>query len=367
MKVVHLTSVHPALDARIFHKECRTIADAGYDVVLLASGEGGEAANGVRIKLAPAAGGRLARMTRTTTWMLRQALAENADVYHFHDPELIPLGLCLKLAGRRVVYDVHEDVPTQILSKSWIAPRYRRGIATMAAGSERIGEWCFDGLVAATPGIARRFPANKTVVVQNFPLLREFDASQDVAPYLKREPVVAYVGGMTTVRGTLEMIKAITLLPARNGLRLSLAGSFQEAELEATCRAMPGWSRVEFLGWRSRIEIAALLGRARIGLVVLHPIANYLDAYPVKLFEYMAAGLPVVASDFPLWRDIVDGCGLLVDPFDAAAIARAIEWLLAHPEEAAAMGARGRTAVMTRYNWDTEGKKLLRFYRRLAA
>jgi glycosyltransferase involved in cell wall biosynthesis len=100
------------------------------------------------------------------------------------------------------------------------------------------------------------------------------------------------------------------------------------------------------------------------GLVTLHPNGNYLNAQPVKLFEYMAAGIPVIASDFPLWRRIVEDaeCGLLVDPLDPRAIAAAVDWLVDNPEAAQRMGESGRKAILKRYSWDVEKRRLFQFY-----
>ena len=366
-KVVHLTSAHSSADVRIFHKECKTLADAGYEVVLIAGQDGGAICHNVRIDILPAAIGRGQRMTRSVARIFNRALRERADLYHFHDPELIPVGLCLKMAGHRVVYDVHEDVPKQIMSKSWIRPQLRSGVSGTVAAIERLGERCFDGLVAATPSIACRFRPDRTVIVQNFPILEEFNIHREPPPYHSRPPLLAYVGGLEEIRGVREMLEAMALLPADLKARLQLAGTFASPAFEASCRAMPGWRQTDHLGWQTRPEVVALLGRARAGLVLLRPTPNYVEAQPVKLFEYMAAGLPVVASDFPLWRRIVEGagCGILVDPTDPRAIADALTWLLTHPDEASAMGARGRAAVMTTYNWNTEAKKLLAFYARI--
>jgi len=201
------------------------------------------------------------------------------------------------------------------------------------------------------------------VVIQNFPKLEEF-ARVEGEPYEKRPPWVAYVGGLTPIRGALEMVAAMSELPEELGAELVLAGNFDPSELEQELRSLPGWRRVRYLGWLDRPRVAELLGKVRAGLVVLHPTKNYREALPVKMFEYMAAGLPVIASDFPLWREIVagEGVGLLVDPLDPKAIATAIAWVLEHPDEARAMGERGRKAVLERYNWDQEKKKLLALY-----
>jgi glycosyltransferase involved in cell wall biosynthesis len=116
---------------------------------------------------------------------------------------------------------------------------------------------------------------------------------------------------------------------------------------------------------QSREQVAALLGRVQAGLVLFHPAPNNVRAQPNKLFEYMSAGVPVIASDFPLWREVVEGegCGLLVDPFNAVEVAEAVAHILGHPEEAEAMGRRGRAAVEQRFNWAREEATLVRLYR----
>lgn len=365
--IAHLTSVHVPFDIRIFHKECKTLAAAGYDVVLIAPHQELPATaevDGVRLRPVPRARGRRERMTRTVLQVYRAALRENADLYHFHDPEMMPVGFMLKLRGKKVIYDVHEDMPRQILTRHWI-PRAMRGpTARVVAAIEAAGALIWDGIVAVTPTIAKRFPERKRVLVQNFPMPAELDRTEPV-PYRERQPLVVYAGRIEGVRGAREMVAAMGALPDHVDARLALAGVFEPASLEDELRDASGWDRVDALGWLTRPEIADLLGRARIGLVLLHPVDNYIEAQPNKLFEYMAAGIPVVASDFPSWRAIVEGagCGLLVDPLDPDGIARAIEWLLSHPTEAAAMGQRGREAVHRRYTWDAEGARLVDFYR----
>jgi len=226
----------------------------------------------------------------------------------------------------------------------------------------------FSGLIAATPTIAERFyPINpNTVVVHNFPMLDEI-APTVALPWSERLSEVAYIGSISERRGIREILQALALVPSDCPVQMMLAGSFSPEGLRTELAGLAGWSRVQYMGVLNRPAVANLLSRVRLGLVVLQPEPNFLNAKPIKLFEYMAAGIPVIASDFPLWRRIIGeaGCGLLVDPQDPLAIARAIEHLLTHDAEAEAMGQRGRQAACKLYNWESEERVLLKFYSEL--
>lgn len=363
--IVHLTTVHRRNDTRIRFREVAALAARKEGCrLVVADGLGDEQAESFAIHdLGVPMGGRIARAVLGSLRALRYLRRLKPDVLHFHDPELIPLGLLLRMMGYRVVYDVHEDVPRQILDKYWLPVLLRRPVSWLMSVLEWWGGHLFSAIVAATPTIAARFPAGKTVVVQNFPILSEL-SKETTIPYPERPPYFVYIGNITRVRGIGEMLHGLALLPSGHAARLQLAGDFSPVGLREEMAALPGWSRTDYLGWVDRSAAATLLGKARAGLVLLHPIENYPDAYPVKMFEYMSAGLPVIASDFPLWRSIVDdsSCGLLVDPMDPEAIAAAMRRILEHPREAEAMGLRGRKAVETRYNWDNERKILLDLY-----
>ena len=362
-KVCHLTSVHPPFDIRIFHKECKTLCQAGYQVVLIAPHDQDEEVDGVRIRALRKAKSRFKRMTQTVWGAYKESINQEADTFHFHDLELVPVGLLLKLHGKRIIYDVHEDYSQALLSREWIPSWLRRILAQMVGCGERLGAKFFDGVVAATPHIARRFPTIKTITVQNFPWLNQ-SMRDPIIPYQQREKVVAYLGVVSALRGAKEMVEAMALLPQRLDARLKIAGIFSPVGLEGEVRDLPGGDRLDFLGWQRHKEAMAMLGEARMGLVVFHPVPNHTEAQPNKLFEYMSAGIPVIASDFPLWRRVVEEaqCGLLVDPLNPKAITEAIQWLLEHPAEAEEMGKRGQEAIRKHFNWNNEANKLLILY-----
>jgi glycosyltransferase involved in cell wall biosynthesis len=367
-KICHLTTVHPPFDVRIFYKECKTLHREGYEVVLIACNEKDTIKDGIVIKALSKYEPRLQRITITLRSACKMAVRTPARIYHFHDPELIPVGMILKCIGKKVIYDVHEDYPRSLLTndRTWIPQWSRKAVSTVVSFSEWFGAKMFDGIVTATPAIGKRFSRLNTVVIQNYPISNEL-VNDDPLPYKDRSNIFVYVGGISFLRGIREMIQAMTLLPRDQECKLLLAGSFDSFSVEEKVKQLPGWNDVEFVGWKSREDIAHILGQSKIGLVVFHPVPNHTEAQPNKLFEYMAAGIPVVASDFPLWREIVDGnrCGLLVDPLEPEAIAKAMNWLLEHPQEAEEMGKRGQLAVQERYNWDQEAKKLLALYERL--
>ena len=361
-RAAHLTSVHRSDDPRILLKECASLAAAGHDVILV--GRGAPPTRmpaGVRFESVGDTRSRLARMLALPLRMLLRAWRLRADVYHVHDPELLPIALVLKLSGARVVYDVHEDLPRQIAYKRYIPVPLRGPLAWVAGVIELVAARILDGIVAATPHIASRFPRNKTVVVQNFPLASEF-GEREPRPYSQRPWVVAYVGRITTAAGARTMAEAAALLN-RPHVRFIFAGPVDQG-LESELRALAGTADVAFPGWLDRNAVAELLDGARIGIVVFQPVANYVEAYPTKLFEYMAAAVPVVASDFPVWRSIVDGanCGLLVDPTNPTAVAAGVAKLLDDEGGAAEMATNGRSTVFDRYRWEEQASRLNDFY-----
>lgn len=366
IKICILTSVHPVFDTRIFHKEAKSLVKAGYDVTIIAQHESSQIIDNIKIVNLRKPRNRIERMTKTLWSSFRKALAVNAIIYHFHDPELIFVGLLLKCFGKKVIYDVHEDVPKQNLSRHYLPLIVRKPLALIISAIELVGAKFFDAIIPATPKIAKRFPPKKTIIVQNFPIITEFLINSPI-PYTERPKSFIYVGLIDKDRGAIEMIRAFEYLNEVSRVKLEMAGEFCLSNIENTLRSLPYWFLVNYHGQVSRERLSLIFDQVRAGFVLFHPLPNHLDAQPNKLFEYMSAGLPVIASDFPLWRQIIDKvrAGILVDPLNPEEIANAMQWILDHPIEAKKMGERGRQAVESLYNWESEVIKLLTLYKEL--
>lgn len=369
IKVCILTSVHPACDTRIFHKQAKTLVQAGYDVILIAQHEKVEMVEGVQILPLPSPRNRLHRMVGLTLRAFRVALKQRADVYHLHDPELLPVGLLLKLCTKaKIIYDTHEDVAENILMKEWLPAILRRPISLGFGLFEQLAARFVDRIVGATEAIAAHFSQSKTIAVRNYPLLSYFnEKGRDRDCARKDSYTLIYAGVLTKERGVSELIRSLELVDKKFAVRLKLLGRFDPPAFEEEVRSLEGWANVDYLGLVPYQEVIVHLRDADIGVVLFHDVPNHPESMPNKLFEYMAAGLPVIASNFPLWKEIVEGneCGLTVDPLNPQEIAQAIEYLLDHPELRQKMGENGRRAVLEKYNWENEAKKLLALYQEL--
>ena len=302
-------------------------------------------------------------MTKTVWNVYKQAVKINADLYHFHDPELIPIGLMLKMRGKKVIYDVHEDLPRDIINKNHIPQNLRKIISVLSESLENFASKYFDAIVTATPTIEERFTklGCLAIDVKNYPNMTDLDL-----PHLnweQKEHAVCYLGSIWEERGLFEMIEAIEQTDAN----LLLAGNFAYIHDQDKAMAISGWKQVNYCGYLNRQEVTQILAKSMAGLVLLHPIVTFLDALPVKMFEYMCAGIPVIASDFPLWKKIIEEhqCGICVNPLDPKAIATAIRWIIDNPEPARQMGENGRRAIEEEYNWNYESIKLLDLYNKL--
>lgn len=373
VRVCILTTVHQPFDTRIFHKEAKTLVKAGYDVTLIAQHSKNEMVDGVKIIALPKPKNRFFRIFFLTRRAYEHALKQKADIYHFHDPELLPWMVKLKRKiGAKVIYDVHEDYPNDILSKLWI-PRFSR--ATIANYFNQYEKKQAKGLsfvIVAWPKIKEKFKkagVDNVKIINNYPILDYFGQIAnkiDIDPEQKEIKLI-YVGGLTSIRGIKEIIKSLGFIKNKKA-KLIIVGKFQEERLKEKLKTMTEWQKVIFKGWLSQKEAYKEMQSANIGLICFLPAPNHMYSIPNKLFEYMAAGIPVVASDFYLLRKVVEGndCGICVNPQNPKEIAKAINYLIEHPEEAKKMGENGRDVVLNKYNWQCESKRLLDIYKNLS-
>ncbi|WP_261131784.1 glycosyltransferase family 4 protein [Bacillus sp. Marseille-Q3570] len=370
MKICHITSVHSGRDTRIVIKECQSLAKAGHDVSYIVPKEENRTEYGVKIVgVSSSPRHPVERILKTTRSVFEAAKSVDADVYHFHDPELIPIGMKLKKLGKKVIYDVHEDVPEQILSKQWIPKRVRKLMSKAFARYEKKASRKFDAVITATPYIMEKFrPFNpNTVTIHNYPILRELIDEENSGMASMESGKVVYLGGIYRLRGIVEMINALEWVNQVRPAELVLGGTFAPPALEDEVKQLSGWKHVDYRGFLSREEVKQTLAESQVGLVLLHPEPRFVVSLPIKMFEYMSAGLPVIASNFPLWKEIVENndCGICVDPLDEAEVSKAILELLGDPERCRQMGENGRKAVAEKYNWEKESERLLEVYNNL--
>ncbi len=366
-KIAHLTLAHQPFDVRIFEKECRTLADAGYDVHLAVPGAPGGRHHGVTLHDIPRAdGGNVwSRWRKRLSSTLEVARAMQADLYHVHDPELVPVALALKKSGARVVYDAHEDAPAEAWSMNRGRRLRRAGLPVLWWTFLQLAKRRLDAFIAATPRIASNFPQDRTVEVRNYPRLEMFP---DTLPSLagpRRDLVFA--GLVSEQRGAVEMLDVVSRLDPGFRIRLKLYGAMANNALAARMRDHAGWARVDYAGYRPWPEVLAGYRTALAGFLLYEKTPEQLWCMPVKLFEFLLSGLPVIASDIPFWRELLEGNPnvYFVDTHNAESAVAAVAWLQANPDESALRAHAGMRHARARFDWEAEGERLVGIYDRL--
>jgi len=360
-RIAHVTTAHPVTDNRIFRKECMALVEAGFEVHLVAVASSLVDLANVALSRLPRRATRISRMFfgPIDAWKALRRL--KPDLIHVHDPELIPMALLWRLICRTpVIFDAHEDLPKQVAGKPYLAPMLRALVASFARLLELAADRGMNGIVVATPAIARNFRNPHCALVQNFPWLHDFPSSEP--PATVGDATICYVGGISEARGGMEMIQAIKR--SRSRPVLVAAGPATPSMRDALARES---DYVSYLGVLSAERIPKVVIDSRAGIVLYHPLPNHMECQPTKIFEYMAAGRPFIASDFPRWRDLLGQfhCGIFVDPTNVSAIGAAIDKVVLDERNAAEMGARGRAALVEHFTFEGESQRLIDLSRRL--
>ncbi|MGI5850466.1 MAG: glycosyltransferase family 4 protein [Christensenellales bacterium] len=366
MKVCHMTSAHNNNDVRIFHKECVSLAEAGYEVYLVASGDDStkKGVNIVGIGEMPES--RLKRMILNSKSVYNKALEINADIYHFHDPELLPYGLKLKKLGKKVIFDSHEDYSAQILEKKYIPKLFRRIIAALYKTYESYVVKRLDAVIIPCTFNGKNIFENiakKTVYIDNLPITTDLDYNNQEKELIR---TICYAGGLTYARGITHLIKAAH----EADVRLILAGNFSPPEYGDEIQKTTEFKNVDYKGYLDRDGIRAVYKEAAIGMCTILNIGQYNtgDNFATKVYEYMSMGLPVIISKSAYAEKALKEYefGICVEPDDIRAIANAINYLLENTEIIKKMGREGRRAVLEKFNWEVEEKKLILLYEELS-
>jgi len=370
VEIVHVSLVHQRIDIRIFSKQCVSLQQSGIGNVafLIADGNGDDVVLGVRIiDVGKPIGGRASRAFNGSVRMWKKFRSIKSDIVHLHDPELLPLGLLLKLKGKIVIYDMHENLPKEILTKPYLNKYIKKPLSFLLKEFQSI-LFRFMPVVFAENSYPKDFKwVKKSAIVLNFPLV---DEMKKRVPVKKREQfTVGYLGGISVERGALMQLNVVEELRSEG---LDIATLFIGPVAEDVLRSEI-YERATSKGWaiftgRVKPEIGwAKIAECHLGFAILEPSPNFIESYPTKLFEYMILGLPCVVSDFPLYRRIVDEseCGLLLDPLDKDKIKASVRWIMNNPQRALEMGIKGNACATEKYSWNSEYQKLEKLYMEL--
>ena len=356
-KICHCSILHRLDDSRIFYKECISLAKAGYNVTYIAKPAVSDQFNensyhGVNLQ-------RFSSNNRIHNHfcLFVTIIKERMTVVHFHDPELIIMGLFLKILGKKVIYDVHENVRQDILFKMWLRPEFRYLLSKASIFLDLIASFSFNGVVSATPVIAENFRNKNNYVIRNYPYLK----NEEILVESKRnKSIFIYVGALSENRGIKELIAAAEHL--KGIAELWLLGKWHNESFKLECEKMAGFENTRYLGIVNHEKVTKILSEASIGLCTLHPIDTFKDSYPIKVFEYMQNGLPVLMSNFEMWKQLFGDVCEYTDPMNSFELAEQVKTMLSNKARLEEMSEKGKAVINERFNWDTESKILEELY-----
>ena len=360
-KVCHISTAHPTFDGRIFHKECVSLSKAGFDVSLVITHDKNEVVDGVNIIALPQSTGRFRRMILKPWIALIKGLKTKSKIFHFHDPELLFIGVILRVLGKKVIFDSHENVSSQIESKKWLGSLFvRKFIKSIYRVFENFCIFFYSRVISVTPEIVSFLSEKKGVLIRNYPILSKIE-NATFETNDNDDLVLLYVGGLTKIRGIKEACLAVDKVDTN--VKLVLVGKWDDESYKDECLAIS--TKVEYLGLKPLDEVYKIMKTADVGLATLYPEKNYLNSLPIKAFEYMTCGLPMIMSNFPYWIKEFDVSSVFVNPMSVDDIVKAIVWLVDHKTERLKMGVDGKRVVYEKFSWESESITLIKMYNEL--
>lgn len=344
---------------------CNSLAKKNYEVYLIvADGKGDETINGISIfDVGANIGGRFLRMTKTVKLIFEKVKKLDVDICHLHDPELIPIGLKLNKLGKKVIFDSHELVTDQILNKDYLPKFLRSIISKIYSYYEKYSLKKFN-LIGATPHIREYLKKinNSAIDICNYPIINN-KILNNIDPIHKSNKInyICYIGVISKIRGIKELVQALEL--TNNKVVLNLAGNFSSTEFEIEIKKLSGWKNVNYLGF-VELEYFMSIYDHKFGVVPFLKDPNHIYSQPNKMFEYMLYKLPVICSDFDLWKNLMKtyNCGRVFNSDEPGSIAKVIDYLIDNPDESIRMGKNGYQIIIDKFNWKNEEKKLYSFY-----
>ena len=354
--ICHFTSVHPRYDPRIFLKQCSSLAKHYKTFLIVADGYGNENKNGVSIiDVGAKHKNKLKRFFITAYKVYRAAKKTNALIYEFHDPELLMYGLFLKNKSNKIIFDMHEDTSGQILVRDWI-PGYLKQITSFCYSFIEKKILKKVNLIFVPQEFMRKkfLHINKTVVIQNYPLNGFYP---DIRPKDEVENLL-YVGSISFPRGIINMLNMLELL----NIHLKLVGAFADKNTEMVAKNHPAWSKVDYMGTLPYDEVKKIYLGNHIGLIPFCNVGQYRHSHVIKVFEYMAYGLPIIMPDFGDWKSFngVYKVGKNTNTEDAYEFSQTVTEML--NENIISYSSNGRKHVKNEFLWDSVEDVLLKRY-----
>lgn len=368
-KVCHVISGYHRIDARIFQRQCKSLSKFGFEVSILTNdGEPNETIENIKIyKTNWFWKNRIIILLFAKFQFFKNAIEINADIYQLHSPELLSLGLKLKRNGKVVIYDAHEDLPRHILEKDWIPVLFRKPLSIFIESYMNSILKHYHEIVSPHEHVVSNLKkiSNNVSVIANFPLIN-YDFHSDIESYKKINNVMCYSGTVYSYSNQEVILEVMNNI---KNVNYEIAGYIESNHLQNLSK-FKSFNRVKFLGRIAWNDLHLFYKKSVIGLVIYDYKLNLgykLGSFGTnKIFEYMEAGLPVICTDFKLWKMVIEkyNCGICVEPNNLVQLESAINYLISFKEKAFEMGQNGRKAVINEYNWATQEKIYIEIFKK---